>query len=191
MGKLSSLFGGTWRAGWLALGVTLMMGIGALFVLGDSASAKPRRDRFNDGPFGNYSSSRDNDARGSSDTSSRGSSDSGSSGRGNSSGGNGNNSSGNSNNSSGRDSSSKDDNGKADKANDKNAKAKDKDNDDDDDDGRGAPQRDAGRGQGRTAGGKGNDADPPKTVVEMLQRMFPAGASGTGDGIQTVGNDKP
>jgi len=182
MGKLSSLFGGTWRAGWLALGVTLMMGIGALFVLGDSASAKPRRDRFNDGPFGNYSSSRDNDARGSSDTSSRGSSDSGSSGRGNSSGGNGNNSSGNSNNSSGRDSSSKDDNGKADKANDKNAKAKDKDNDDDDDDGRGAPQRDAGRGQGRTAGGKGNDADPPKTVVEMLQRMFPAGASGTGDG---------
>jgi Subtilase family len=177
MGKLSSFCGGNWRAGWLALSAALMMGVGALFVLGDSASAKPRRDRFNDGPFGN--NYRDNDGRGSSDTSSRGNSDAG---RGNSSGGN-------TNNSSGRDASGKDDNGKGDKGNDKNAKAKD--NDDDDDDGRGGAQRDAGKGQGKTAGGsgsggggkgKGDDADPPKTVVEMLQRMFPAGASGTGDG---------
>ena len=174
MGKLSSFVGGNWRAGWLALGVALMMGVGALFVLGDSATAKPRRDRFNDGPFGN--NYRDNDGRGSSDTSSRSNSDGGGSGRGNGSA-----------NSGGRDSSGKDDNGKADKANDK--KAKDKDNDDDDDDGRAGPQRDAGKGQGKTAGGgsggggkgKGDDADPPKTVVEMLQRMFPAGASGAGD----------
>jgi hypothetical protein len=183
MGKLSSFLGGNWRAGWLTLGTAVMMGVGALFVLGDSASAKPRRDRFNDGPFGN--NYRDNDARGSADTSSRGNADAGG-GRSNANSSSG----GNTNNSSARDSSAKDDNGN--KGNDKNAKAKD--NDDDDDDGRGGPQRDAGKSQGKSTGagggkGKGDDGDPPKTVVEMLQRMFPAGASGTADGKSSNRSD--
>jgi len=47
MGKLSSFFRGWWRAGWLALIISLA----ALLVVGDHAGAKPRRDRFNDNPW--------------------------------------------------------------------------------------------------------------------------------------------
>jgi hypothetical protein len=162
MGKLSSFFRGGWRAGWLAL----LVGLATVLVLGERAGAKPRRDRdrFNDNPWSNGSPN--NNARGS-DTSSRGNSDAGSSAKGNSA------SSGST--SPARDSGSKDkDNDKSDK----NAKAA-KD-DDDDDDGRGSPQKDAGKSQGKTGGAKGrdDDPDPPKTVVEMLQRIFPANAPG-------------
>jgi subtilase family protein len=155
MGKLSSFFRGRWRAGWLALIISLA----ALLVVGDRAGAKPRRDRFNDNPWNN-NGSRDNNsnsARSGSDTSSRTTSSGGSK--------------------------DKDNNDKNDK-NDKNARSKD---DDDDDDGRpaqqAAPQKDAGKSQAKTGGkGKDDDPDPPKTVVEMLQRMFPANAPGaTGD----------
>jgi Subtilase family len=186
MGKLSSFFRGCWRAGWLAL----IVGLAAVLVVGDSAVAKPRRDRFNDSPWGNSSrdSGRDNNARGSSDASSRGSSDAGSSARGNSSSG------GSTSNASARDTSSKDNSDKSDKANDKNDKnAKAKDDDDDDDDRRSGPQRDAGKTQGNTGGGgkgKADDPEPPKTVVEMLQRMFPANASGAaGDGKSSNRSD--
>ena len=162
MGKLSSFFRGWWRAGWLALIISLA----ALLVVGDHAGAKPRRDRFNDNPWNN-NSSRDNNANGArsgSDTSSRGTTSG--------SGGSASNSSAGSKD--------KDSNDKNDK-NDKNARSKD---DDDDDDGRpapqAAPQKDAGKSQAKTGGGKGkdDDPDPPKTVAEMLQRMFPANAPG-------------
>jgi minor extracellular protease Epr len=164
-----------------------MIGLAAVLVVGERAAAKPRRDRFNDSPWGN--SSRDNNDRGS-DTSSRSASDAGSSARGNSS------AAGSTSNSSARDTSSKDSSDKAsDKTNDKNAKAK---ADDDDDDDRGGPQRDVGKSQGKSAGGKGkaDDPEPPKTVVEMLQRMFPANASGatsgtTGDGKSSNRSDDP
>src|SRR5262245_6012109 len=75
-----------------------------------------------------------------------------------------------------------------DKANDKNAK-NNKDDDDDDD----ARQlRDGGRSQNRAAGaGKSNadPAEPPKTVVEMLQRMFPASPPGSSDGKGATRSD--
>src|SRR4029453_1093455 len=172
MGKLSSFFRGCWRAG----GLALIIGLAAVLVVGDSAVAKSRRDRFNDRPWGNPSpdSGRDNNARGSSDA--------GSSARGNSSSG------GSASNS------SKANNGKSDKANDKKDKnAKAKDGDDDDDDGRSGAQRDAGKPLGKTGGGGKGKADapePPKTVVEMLQRMFPANASGAaGDGKSSIRTD--
>src|SRR5262245_37183249 len=69
-----------------------------------------------------------------------------------------------------------------DKANDKSTKSNNKD--DDDDDARGNQLRDGSRSQNRAAGaGKSNadPAEPPKTVVEMLQRMFPAGPPGSGE----------
>src|SRR5262245_54708258 len=165
MGKLSSFFRGCWRAGWLAL----IIGLAAVLVLGERAGAKPRRDRgFNDNPWSSGSRDNTRDNNGRSDTSSRGSSDAGSG-----SSAKGNSGSGNSSNSNARDSGSKDND-----KNDKNAKAKD---DDDDDDNRPSPQKDAGKSPGKPGGSgksKDDDPDPPKTVVEMLQRMFPANAPG-------------
>jgi len=80
--------------------------------------------------------------------------------------------------------------GSNDKANDKSAK---NNKDDDDDDARGNQPRDGGKPQDRGAGaGKGNGTDaaePPKTVVEMLQRMFPAGSPGSADAKPAARSD--
>ena len=164
MGKLSSFFGGGCRAGRLALIIAL-----AAALIADAAfAAKYRgRDRVDrrgdDSPW----SSRDTNARGNSDSGSRGSSDAGSRSNANTSA---------RNSGSKRDTTDKDD-----KGSDKNDRtAKSNKDDDDDDDGRGGPQRDSSKAQTKPAGaGKGNadDADPPRTVVEMLQRMFPSPAN--------------
>jgi Subtilase family len=96
-------------------------------------------------------------------------------------------------NSSGRDSFSKGDkNHGGDTASDKNDKSDQterKGKDADDDDGRSASQRDAGKGRNKGSGGsKGaDDADPPRTVVEMFQRMFnsPANSGPSNDGTSS------
>src|SRR6476660_1780286 len=149
MGKLSSFLGGCWRAGWLVLSIALLFAIdGAL-----AAKAARLRDRSNDSSWGNASRdstpSRDPSARSTPDGS-RGNSDAGARPAGPT--------------------------GANDKGNDKNGKNKD---DDDDDDGRGNSQssqpKDGGKPQNKGVGaGKANadDAEPPKTVVEMLQRML-------------------
>ena len=68
---------------------------------------------------------------------------------------------------------------KSDKANDKSAKTNKDDGDDDD--GRASQPRDSGKPQGKGAGKtSADDGDPPKTMVEMLQRMFPANTPGSG-----------
>ncbi len=76
---------------------------------------------------------------------------------------------------------------RGDTKNDKNGK-NNKD-DDDDDDARPASQRDNGKSSNKpaTAGKGADDNDPPRTVVEMVQRMFPgnAGDGGKGDGDKT------
>ena len=164
MGKLSSFFGGGCRAGRLALIIAL-----AAALIADAAfAAKYRgRDRVDrrgdDSPW----SSRDTNARG--------------------------------NSTAGRAAvpmpardptptpvrairdPNEDTTDKDDKGSDKNDRtAKSNKDDDDDDDGRGGPQRDSSKAQTKPAGaGKGNadDADPPRTVVEMLQRMFPSPAN--------------
>src|SRR5262245_29746905 len=146
MGKLSSFFRGRWRVGWLAL----IVGIATVLIV-DAALARPRK-RGDDNSW-DYSG-RDG-SRGNSDAGGRNGSDSGASGR--------------ATNSSGGD--SKDN---SDKATDKNDKA-DRKGKDDDDDGRSTPQRDGGKAASKGSGaGRGDDPDPPKTVVEMFQRMFNA-----------------
>jgi hypothetical protein len=159
MGKLSSGIGGGWRGRWLVL-------IVAALLIGDGALAakarmRDRGDRSNDSSWGNARS----------DTVAR-NTDSGSN-SGSGSGARTGNASSN------------------DKANDKSAKSN-KD-DDDDDDARGNQLRDGSKSQNRAAGaGKGNGADaaePPKTVVEMLQRMFPAGTPGSGDAKPATRSD--
>src|SRR5262245_22261863 len=68
---------------------------------------------------------------------------------------------------------------KSDKANDKSAKTNKDDGDDDD--GRASQPRDSGKPQGKGPGKtSADDGDPPKTMVEMLQRMFPANTPGSG-----------
>src|SRR5262245_31950509 len=176
MGKLSSFFRGRWRVGWLAL----IVGVAAAILIVDAALAKSRK-RGDDNPWDNspgrygFAFSRDNGSRGNFDGGGRGNSD----GRGAA------NTSAASRRDADRDSNDKADkaNDKADKANDKNDKADRKGKDDDDDDGRSAPQRDAGKSQNKGSGrSKGADgAEPPKTVVEMLQRMFPANSGPSND----------
>ena len=168
MGKLSSFFGGGCRAGGLALIIALAAALIADAALAAKYRGRDRVDRRgDDSPW----SSRDTNTRSTVDSGSRGSSDAGS--RSNA-------------NTSARDSGSKreadrDTADKNDKGNDKNDRtAKSNKDDDDDDDGRGGPQRDSGKAQNKPAGaGKGNadDADPPRTMVEMLQRMFPSPAN--------------
>src|SRR5262245_54819431 len=147
--------------GWRGRWLVLII---AVLLIGDGAFAakarmRDRSDRSNDTPWGNARS--DTVARNNDSASSSGS------------GARAGNASSN------------------DKANDKNAK-NNKD-DDDDDDARGNQVRDGGKSQTRAAGaGKSNGpdaAEPPKTVVEMLQRMFPAGIPGGGDAKPTPRSD--
>jgi Subtilase family len=148
-----------------------MIAFAAALIADAALAAKYRgRDRIDrrggDSPW----SSRDNNARGNSDNVSRGNSDAGSRSNANTS----TRDSG-AKRDADRDTSDKNDNG-----NDKSDRAANSNKDgDDDDDGRSGPQRDSGKAPNRPAGaGKGNsdDNEPPRTVVEMLQRMFPSPA---------------
>jgi Subtilase family len=182
MGQLSSFFRGRWRAGWLAL----IIGLAAAVLIVDAALAKSRkRGDDNDNAPGrdSFSFSRDNGSRGNWDNGSRGnfdgggraSSDGDASARATSSSSGGANSSAPSSRDAGRDS-----NDRGDHASDKNEKADRKGKDDDDDDGRSGSQRDAGKDQNKGSGGSKGGADhtePPRTVVEMFQRMFNSPAS--------------
>lgn len=193
MGKLSSFFRGRWRVGWLAL----IVGLAAAILIVDAALAKPRK-RGDDNPWDNspgrdgFAFSRDNGSRGNFDGGGRGNADGGASARATSASGGAANTSAASRRDADRDSNDKSDKSdKADKANDKNDKADRKGKDDDDDDGRSAPQRDAGKSQNKGSGGsKGaDDAEPPKTVVEMLQRMFPANSGPSNDNKSSSRSD--
>jgi subtilase family protein len=187
MGKLSSFFRGRWRVGWLGL----IVGLAATVLIVDAALARPRK-RGDDNPW----DSSGRDAFSSRDIS-RGISDFG--GRGNSDGGSARATSASGNGASpaaarrdtDKDSSDKGD--KSDKAADKYDKTDRKAKDDDDDDPRSGPQRDAGKGPSKSSGGgKGADeSDPPKTVVEMFQRMLngPANSGPSNDGKSSNRSD--
>src|SRR5262245_14350489 len=165
MGKLSSIFCGRWRVGWLAL----IVGIAAVVLIVDVAFARSRK-RGDDNSW-DYAGRDTSSFRTNSDVGGRGNSDGGPSARAPSS----------------SDGGSKRDTDKdgSDKTTEKNDKS-DRKGKDDDDDGRSAPQRDAGKAanKGSGAGKGGDDPEPPKTVVEMFQRMFngPANTQSSNDG---------
>src|SRR5262245_54515169 len=153
MGKLSSFCGDGGRRGWLALIVGLVV---ALLVSEVAWAAKFRgRDRsdrrgdYNNNSFGGGNSRQSFESGG------RASSDSGSSAR--------------ASNTAAKRDVDKDANDKNDRANEKNDKNAKASKDDDDDDDRGGAQKDTGKGQTKANAGRADDAEPPRTVVEMLQ----------------------
>jgi Subtilase family len=195
MGKLSSFFRGRWRVGWLGL----IVGLAAAVLIVDAALARPRK-RGDDNPWDGSGrdafSSRDN-ARGNSDAGGRGNAEPAASARATSAPGNGAGPAAAARRDSDKDSSDKSDKAadKNDKAADKNDKTDRKAKDDDDDDPRGGPQRDAGKSPSRGAGGGKVADDPPKTVVEMFQRMFNnpsnSGASNDAKSSNRADDDRP
>jgi hypothetical protein len=181
MGKLSSFFRGRRRVGWLGLS----LGLAAAVLIVDLADARPRK-RADDSPW-DFGGRDAVSSRGNSDNGPRSSSDGAASARATNSPSGGGNASGPARRDSDKDSNDK---------NDKNDKNDRKTNDDDDDGGRSAPQRDAGKGSPKSSGGgKADDPDPPKTVVEMFQRMLNSpgnsGPSNDGKGANRGDDDRP
>jgi hypothetical protein len=169
MGKLSSFCGDGGRRGWLALiiGLVVALLVSELAWAGSKYRGRDRSDRrgdFNDGASGR------NNTRQSFDSWDR-SGDGGFSARTSST-----SPAGASSAASRRDADrhGNDRNDRASDKNDRDDKAAAANRDDDDDRGDRGAQRDGGRAESKANAGRGNadDAEPPRTVAEMLQRMF-------------------